>query len=201
MSKANLEKRLSDSSYVVAHGHALWVFGPPASGKTTISIAVKDLLEELDIPVVLFDGDVTREIVAEGVGRSIEDRKLITHRYCRLTSYLTGSKVIVILAAINHTNAQRAYARSNHPAGRFDLVWVNTDIRECIKRDPKGLYRRAKKELAEGGHPEVVGLDIPFEEPDDADVMIATTQESPEAAARKILDHLIETGAIEVALP
>jgi|GEM_PF-3424782 len=183
--------------YSVEKGFALWVFGPPAAGKTTVSMALKKLLERNDIPVVLFDGDITREIVAQGIGRSIEDRKMITHRYSALTSYLTESKVIVILAAINHTNEQRAYARKDHPEGKFGLVWVNTAIDVCMERDPKGLYSRAKKALSEGEAPEVVGLDIVFEEPIDADVMISTSDLSPEQAGEKILQFLIDAGSIK----
>jgi len=182
----------------VERGHALWLFGPPAAGKTTVATALKKTLEARGIPVVLFDGDITREIVAHGLGRSIEERKLITYRYSALTSYLTESKIIVILAAINHTNEQRAYARKHHPPGKFGLVWVNTDIDVCMARDPKGLYSRAKQSLADGEAPEVVGLDIKFEEPLDSDVVVPTLEISPDAASEKILDYLIAVGSISV---
>ncbi len=175
----------------------MWIFGLPAAGKTTVSMALKKLLESIDVPVILFDGDATREIVAEGVGRSIEERKLITRRYCKLTSYLTSSKVIIILAAINHTNEQRAFARENHPEGQFGLVWVNTPTGVCMERDPKGLYRRARTMQKNGEKPEVVGFDIPFEQPDDADVVISTNGRSPECAARDILEYLIAAGSID----
>lgn len=183
----------------VERGHALWLFGPPAAGKTTVATALKIALEERDVPVVLFDGDITREIVAHGLGRSIEERKLITYRYSALTSYLTDSKIIVILAAINHTNEQRTYARKHHPAGQFGLVWVKTNIDVCMARDPKGLYSRAKQTLADGNAPEVVGLDIPFEEPVDADVTVATLDLTPEQASEKIIDYLIRAGSIRQA--
>lgn len=76
------------SGYRVERGFALWMFGPPAAGKTTVSSAVRDYLLDRDVPVVLFDGDITREIVGEGVGRTAEDRVLLTRRYAALTSYL-----------------------------------------------------------------------------------------------------------------
>ena len=115
MNNPSGQRSIAAPSHVVERGHALWLFGPPAAGKTTVATALKKALEARDVPVVLFDGDITREIVAQGLGRSIEERKLITHRYSALTSYLTESRIIVILAAINHTNEQRAYARAHHP--------------------------------------------------------------------------------------
>ncbi|MBO6948147.1 MAG: adenylyl-sulfate kinase [Rhodospirillales bacterium] len=196
MNNPSGQRSIAAPSHVVERGHALWLFGPPAAGKTTVATALKKALEARDVPVVLFDGDITREIVAQGLGRSIEERKLITHRYSALTSYLTESRIIVILAAINHTNEQRAYARAHHPDGQFGLVWVKTDIDVCMARDPKGLYSRAKKVLAAGNAPEVVGMDIPFEDPTDAEVTVATLDMSPEQAAEKIIAYLIECGSI-----
>ena len=121
---------------------------------------------------------------------------LLTRRYSALTSYLSQSRVIVILAAINHTNKQRAYARQNHPDGKFGLVWINASIEVCMERDPKGLYARAKKQIAEGESPQVVGLDIPFEEPVDTDVVITTESTTPEKASLEILGFLVAAGSL-----
>ena len=185
----------------VERGFALWLFGPPAAGKTTVAKVLKERLEKLDVPVVLFDGDVIRGIVGEGIGRSAEDRVLLTRRYCSLTSYLSDSRVIIILAAINHTNAQRAYARDHHRKGQFGLVWINTPLDTCMERDPKGLYVKAREAIARGESPNVVGLDIAFEDPLDHDVVIATETETPEAASAKIVDFLVEAGSLKPAAP
>ncbi|MDC1214663.1 adenylyl-sulfate kinase [Rhodospirillales bacterium] len=180
----------------VERGFALWMFGPPAAGKTTISSAVAKFLETYDVPVVLFDGDITRKIVGEGIGHTEEDRILLTRRYAALTSYLTQSKVIVILAAINHTNAQREFARAEHPDDQFGLVWIRTESNVCKERDPKGLYAKAQKMINEGTPANVVGVDIDFEEPNDFQMVIDTSVTSPEDAGPAVADFLLSVGAL-----
>lgn len=187
-------------TYKVKKGFVLWVFGMPASGKTTVSEALKKHLEQHDVPVILFDGDATREIVGEGVGRTVEDRVLLTRRYNALTSYLCESRVIVILAAINHMNSQREYARNNHPEGQFGLVWVNTSAEVCENRDPKGLYKSAREALANNQPANLVGIDIAFEEPDDCDVVVYTETTMPGSANEEIVKFLVESGALQATV-
>ncbi|MEX0694491.1 MAG: adenylyl-sulfate kinase [Rhodospirillales bacterium] len=182
--------------YKVERGFAMWMFGPPAAGKTTISVAASQYLENCGVPVVLFDGDITRKIVGEGIGHSPEDRIVLTRRYAALTSYLVQSKVIVILAAINHTNAQRQFARQQHPVDQFGLVWVRTPVDVCKQRDPKGLYARAEKMIADGEPANVVGVDILFEDPDVYDLAIHTNSVTPDKAGPLVADYLLSKGAL-----
>lgn len=184
------------TAYKVERGFAMWMFGPPAAGKTTISSAVSKYLEGCDVPVVLFDGDITRKIVGEGIGHSQEDRILLTRRYAALTSYLVQSKVIVILAAINHTNAQRHFAREAHPVDQFGLVWVRTPVAICKQRDPKGLYAKAERLLADGEPANVVGVDIDFEEPDVFDLAVDTGHVTPEQAGPMVAEFLLGNGVL-----
>ena len=180
----------------INRGYALWMFGPPAAGKTTISSAVQNHLESFNIPVILFDGDITRKIVSDGIGHTEEDRILLTHRYAALSAYLVKSKVIVILAAINHTNKQRHFAREKHPKDQFGLVWIQTPLNVCKKRDPKGLYAKAEQILAAGDKANVVGVDLPFEEPDNYDLALNTSILSPSEAGPLVKEFLISSGAI-----
>jgi len=188
-------------SYKVEKGFALWFTGLPGAGKSTVSAALKTYLEDLDVPVVLFDGDVARRIVAEGVGRSAADRVLLTERYARLTSLVVESRVIVILAAINHSEPQRAAARAAHPPGQFGLVWINTSLETCQARDPKGLYARAEQKAAKGEAPQVVGMDIRFEDPAGADIEIATEGETLADSCVKFREFLLRAGAITARGP
>ena len=89
--------------------------------------------------------------------------------------------------------------RDHHPKDQFRLVWIRAPLEVCRSRDPKGLYRKARKIIEEGGTPNVVGVDIEFEEPADKDVVVATDEQSPEEACAALLDHLVKTGALEPA--
>lgn len=186
------------TSYNVERGYALWMFGPPAAGKTTVSDAVRKYLEACKVPVVLFDGDITRKIVGEGIGHTEQDRILLTRRYAALTSYLVQSKVIVILAAINHTNAQREFARIEHPNDQFGLVWISTSADVCKQRDPKGLYAKAQRMIADGEAANVVGVDIPFEKPEYFDLAINTGNVTPGQAGQMVAEFLVSKGAISM---
>lgn len=185
------------SSFDVVHGHVIWFFGPPGAGKTTVSLAAHKRLEEAGIPVVLFDGDIVREIVGEGIGRSEEDRILLTKRYAKLTNLLSKSRVIVLLAAINHKESQRELARSLHTPGQFGLAWIKTSISTCKTRDPKGLYAWADQQIRECKKADVVGVDIAFEEPVAVDLIVDTETETPSDAAEKVLQYLLTVGAIK----
>ena len=184
------------STYRIDRGYALWFIGLSTSGKTTVSSKFKDYLEDLKIPVVLLDGDMTRKIIGEGLGRSEPDRVLVSQRYAHLTSYLISNRVIVLMSAIIHSEAQRTYAREHHPPDSFGLVWINTPLEICKSRDPKGLYRYAHETLERGDSPQDVGIDIPFESPQTADVIVAGNDEPPEEACVKLFRFLTEAGEL-----
>ncbi len=183
------------SSCHLNHGLAIWFTGMPGSGKTTVAIALHALLDEKNVPTVMLDGDLIRPIICEGLGHTAEDRWKSLEKYTQLTTQLISSRVISILAVINHAEKQRAFAREAHPQGRFFGVWINTPVEVCQSRDPKGLYARAN---ASEEPPSMVGVDIEYEQPRDADVVIDTLSTSPEEAAVIIFDQLVKNGIIEV---
>ena len=148
---------------------------------------------------MLLDGGIVRDVVGADVGRDTEGRFEMTRRYAALSALLTESPIVTILAANNHTEAQRAYARNAHPPGRFGLVWIKTAPDVCRSRDPDRLYAWAESELAAGRSPNVVGVDLVFEEPGSVDVVIDTAKMTADEAALRLFDYLLAEGAIGAA--
>ncbi len=174
--------------YKLNKGISIWFTGLPSSGKTTIAKELTSLFDEHSIPVIPLDGDRVRPIIGRDLDFSEEGRFQSLLRYTQLTNLLLDSKVVSVVSVINHSQKQRDYTRENHPDGQFVEVWINTTVEECIKRDVKGLYKKA---LA-GELENMVGVSITYEEPQKPDIMIDTSQESPLVAAKKIFDFFTE---------
>ena len=174
-------------SYQIENGYALWLSGLPGAGKTTVARALQTLLDENNVANVLLDGDEVRPIICEHLGHSAEDRRKSLEHYIQLSKLMTQNKVISILAIINHSVEQRAVAKEAHYEGQFGKVWIDTPLEVCRDRDPKGLYKKA---LAKPSQDNMVGVDIAYENADEADVIIRTLDETPQKAAARIFDFL-----------
>jgi adenylyl-sulfate kinase len=167
-------------------GYCIWFTGLSGSGKSTIA---EKLLEKLpNISITILDGDVVRTHLSKGLGFSKEDRDTNILRIGFVASEIIKHGGTVIVAAISPyletRNKVRAMVEDNH--GVFIEVWVATSLEECIKRDVKGLYAKALS----GEIKEFTGISDPYEEPKDAEIVIFTTDFSPEECAEKVLDCL-----------
>lgn len=175
-------------------GFTLFFTGLSGAGKSTIASILRARLSELDgRPVTLLDGDVVRKYLSSDLGFSREDRNINIRRIGFLASEITKKSGIAICAAIAPYDSGRKEARAIiEPYGDFVLVHVATPLQVCEVRDPKGLYVRARAGLIQN----FTGISDPYEPPDDASLVIDTTNLSLNEAVQQILLHLEREGYV-----
>lgn len=166
-------------------GITLWFTGLPCSGKTTIAETVKTQLEEQGVPVELLDGDEIRKHFSKGVGFSKEDRNNHLRRVAYLCHLLSRHGVVVLASFVSPYRENRDSARELI-GERFVEIFVDTPVEECIKRDVKGMYKKA---LA-GEIKQFTGVSDPYELPLTAEVVIETVRETAEESAGQVLEKL-----------
>ena len=171
-----------------ASGFTLWFTGLSGAGKSTLAAAVSRELRRYGIAVEVLDGDEVRQKLSKGLGFSREDRDTNIRRIGYVAKLLARNGVAVITAAISPYRAVREEVR--HEIGAFVEVYVKASLDECIRRDTKGLYRRA---LA-GELPQFTGVSDPYEEPLAPELVIDTEQEDVAASAARVIGHLGELG-------
>ena len=158
--------------------------GLPASGKTTIALDVEQRLKAMGRNVEILDGDEVRKGLSSDLGFSKEDRQRHAKRVTFVAKVLTRNDVIVLVGLISPFRAFRQYAREE--IGDFLEVFVDTSLDECIRRDPKGLYKLA----LDGKIKDLTGLQDPYEAPEDPELVIPTEDVTVEQAADMVMDIL-----------
>jgi len=174
-------------------GFTLWFTGLSGAGKTTISKIVEEQLRERGSRVEVLDGDVVRENLSKGLGFSKEDRDTNIERIGWVASRLVRHGAAVICAAISPYEETRRKARDMvEEQGPFVEVFVRASVEECARRDVKGLYEKAFAGEIKG----FTGVDDPYEEPENAEVVIDTEGQSPEESAQAVIAKLEEMGLV-----
>lgn len=179
------------------HRRGLVVFftGLSGSGKSTIARALRDSLLELGTRTITYlDGDVVRHLLSKGLTFAKADRDLNIRRIGFVAAEAARHGGLAICAPIAPYAATREEVRHmvESVGADFLLVHIATPLEECERRDRKGLYAKARAGLI----PEFTGISDPYEEPDDADLVIDTTHLSIEAATSRVLDTLRSGGWI-----
>jgi adenylyl-sulfate kinase len=182
-----------ESDRVRGGGFTLWFTGLSGSGKTTIAHLVGPELDRRGQVVEYLDGDTVRTHLSKGLGFSKEDRDAHIERVGWVASRLTRHGGAVIAAAISPYDETRRAARAMvEEFGPFVEVYVKASVDECARRDVKGLYQKAFA----GEIKEFTGVSDPYEEPEDAELVLDTELHSPEESAALVLAKLEELGLI-----
>jgi adenylylsulfate kinase len=170
-----------------APGFVAWFEGLAGSGKTTLSRAVATRLRTAGRRVEVLDGDEVRQMFSPELGFSRKDREFHARRVSYVARLLARNGVAVMVAMVTPYETSRQAARAGVEVP-FVEVWLECPIDVCRQRDPKGLYRRTEQGLVS----HMTGMDDPFEEPLNPDLVVETATESVDRSAQRVLDAFVE---------
>jgi len=176
-------------------GFTVFLTGLSGSGKSTIAKVLLSLFLELgDRPVSLLDGDIVRRHLSSELGFSREHRDINVRRIGFVASEITKNRGIAICAPIAPYSLTRRQVREMiEQYGGFIEVHVSTPLEVCEKRDRKGVYAKARAGLIK----DFTGIDDPYEAPEQPEVIIDTTDITPDEAAQEVLIELQREGYIK----
>jgi adenylyl-sulfate kinase len=165
-------------------GATVWLTGLPGSGKSTIAAVVEEVLIEQGRAACRLDGDNLRHGLCRDLGFSAEDRAENMRRVAHVARLLADAGAVAVVALVSPYATGRAQARQIHEEGDlpFIEVFVDTPLEECERRDPKGLYARARA----GDLPGLTGIDDPYEPPLAPELRVTSSQ-SVHLAAQAVL--------------
>jgi bifunctional enzyme CysN/CysC len=169
-------------------GATVWLTGLPASGKSTIAVALERQLVSRGQAAYLLDGDNIRHGLSDDLGFAPGDRAENVRRVGQVARLFADAGVIAVVSLVSPLRSDREVPRQLHVAAGlpFIEVHVDTSVEECAKRDPKGLYARARAGEIKG----FTGVDAPYEAPQDPEIHLDTAETDIAAAVARILDAL-----------
>ncbi len=166
-------------------GGVLWFTGLSGAGKSTLAIELEQRLFAKGYQVYVLDGDNVRRGLNANLGFSPEDRAENIRRVGEVAALFAEAGMIVISAFISPYRSDRERARAAAGA-RFHEIFVHADLEECERRDPKGLYRKARA----GEIADFTGISAPYEPPETADLVIDTASMPVEDSVRALVDYV-----------
>ena len=173
--------QLNDHKSVV-----IWFTGLSGSGKSTIAHSLEEELHNLGCRTYVLDGDNVRHGLSSNLTFSYDDRKENIRRIGEAAKLMMEAGVIAITAFISPFEKDRNMVRKLLPHGDFIEIYCKASLEVCESRDVKGLYKRARA----GEIKNYTGIDSPYEEPNNPELVIDTDNESLEESIAKIIDFL-----------
>ncbi|HSW45749.1 MAG TPA: adenylyl-sulfate kinase [Phycisphaerae bacterium] len=179
-------------------GATVWFTGLSACGKSTIAFTVEHALVERGHLAYVLDGDNIRHGLNKNLGFSAADREENIRRIGEVTKLFADAGLVSLTSFISPYRKDRDQARKIHAeAGlAFVEVFVDVPIDECEKRDPKGLYKKAREAMAAGKGMGFTGVDDPYEEPLKPEIRIENHKCTVQEAAAQVLAYLEEKGIL-----
>jgi bifunctional enzyme CysN/CysC len=175
-------------------GCVVWLTGLSGSGKSAIANMVEKKLYAAGRHTYILDGDNVRHGLNKDLGFTDADRVENIRRIAEVAKLMVDAGLIVITAFISPFRVERQMARSLVKEGEFYEVFVDTPLALAEARDPKGLYKKARR----GELTNFTGIDSPYEKPESPEIHIDTAALSAEQAADEIIRRLDEAGVASV---
>ena len=175
----------------------VWMTGLSGAGKSTLANMLEKRLHARGLRTYLLDGDNVRHGLNKDLGFTAADRVENIRRIAEVAKLMVDAGLIVITAFISPFRAERRMARELMNPGEFIEVFVDTPLEVAERRDPKGLYGKARR----GELKNFTGIDSPYEIPEKPEVRIDTVASSIEAATQQVYDALIRIGLIDYQKP
>ena len=170
----------------------VWFTGLSGSGKTTVARAVQAELADLGVSATVLDGDDVRRGLCADLGFSAADRTENVRRVAEVARLFVESGRVVLTALISPLEEDRAAARARFAPGTFVEAFCAAPLEVCERRDPKGLYKRARaEELAD-----FTGVSAPYEAPRRPEVVVDTYRLTERESARAVLTCLADRGLL-----
>jgi adenylyl-sulfate kinase len=174
-------------------GATVWFTGLPASGKSTVARNLVVALAERGINAYRLDGDNLRHGLCGDLGFDHASREENIRRAAEVARLMADAGIVVVVSLVSPYRASREMVRCLHrDAGLpFVEVWVSTPLEECERRDPKGLYARARR--GEVAH--MTGVDDPYEEPESPEIEVTMDMDA-DVGVERVLAALAERGVV-----
>ncbi|HLV38824.1 adenylyl-sulfate kinase [Xanthomarina sp.] len=164
----------------------LWFTGLSGSGKSTIANVVEQKLFALGIKTYTLDGDNIRKGINSDLSFSPADRTENIRRIAETANLMIDAGIVVLAAFVSPYKKDRENIKSVVKDVNFVEIYINTSLKECERRDVKGLYKKARA----GEIKNMTGISAPYEAPENPDLEIKTENETVEDAAQRIVDYI-----------
>jgi len=190
-------KREEREQLLKQKGVILWFTGLSGSGKSTVASEVAYKLHEKGKLAYILDGDNIRHGLNKNLGFSPEDRKENIRRISEVANLFADAGIITITAFISPYAKDRDFCRELAGEGRFLEIFAKASLETCEKRDPKGMYKKARA----GEIKDFTGIDAPYEAPENPEMIVDTDKETVDESAEKVLKKLEELGLLKWGVP